>query len=37
MTRKILFGSLALAPIALIAHYVFHVSETMTSCSRRSR
>ena len=30
MTRKILFGSLALAPIALIAHYVFHVSETMT-------
>jgi len=30
VTRKILFGSLALAPLALIAHYVFHVSETMT-------
>jgi len=30
VTRKILFGSLALAPFALIAHYVFHVSETTT-------
>jgi Ca2+:H+ antiporter len=30
MARKILTGSLALAPIALIAHYVFHVSDTAT-------
>ena len=30
MTRKILFGTLALTPIALLAHYVFHVSDTMT-------
>ena len=30
MTRKILIGSLVLTPIALIAHYVFHVSDTAT-------
>ena len=30
MTRKILTGSLLLTPIALIAHYVFHVSDTVT-------
>ena len=30
MTRKILLGTLALTPIALIAHYVFHVSDTAT-------
>ena len=30
MTRKILLGTLALTPIALIAHYVFHVSDTVT-------
>ena len=30
MARKILYGSLVLTPIALIAHYVFHVSETTT-------
>jgi Ca2+:H+ antiporter len=30
VTRKILTGSLALTPIALIAHYVFHVSDTTT-------
>jgi Ca2+:H+ antiporter len=28
--RKILFGTLALTPIALVAHYVFHVSDTAT-------
>jgi Ca2+:H+ antiporter len=30
VTRKILLGTLALTPIALIAHYVFHVSDTAT-------
>ena len=30
MTRKILIGSLVLTPAALIAHYVFHVSDTLT-------
>ena len=30
MTRKILAGSLALTPIALLAHYLFHVSDTLT-------
>ncbi len=30
MTRKILTGSLVLTPIALAAHYVFHVSDTAT-------
>jgi Ca2+:H+ antiporter len=30
MARKILTGSLALCPLALIAHYVFHVGDTAT-------
>ena len=30
MARKILTGSLALAPLALLAHYVFHVGDTAT-------
>jgi Ca2+:H+ antiporter len=30
VARKILTGSLALAPIALLAHYVFHVGDTAT-------
>jgi Ca2+:H+ antiporter len=30
VTRKILAGSLALTPIALAAHYLFHVSDTLT-------
>ena len=30
MARKILTGSLALAPLALLAHYVFGVGDTAT-------
>jgi Ca2+:H+ antiporter len=30
VTRRILIGSLALTPIALVAHYVFHLGETET-------
>jgi Ca2+:H+ antiporter len=30
VTRKILTGSLALTPIALVAHYVFHLGDTAT-------